>query len=98
MQFLGCAARFVGGVDSAKELQLPSIETLRTQGNACHAGGAVLGELSAFDRARICLERNLDAFRKPDLRSCVFEQAPDGRRRKQAGSSPAQEDAAQRTD
>ena len=59
MQFRCGSVGLTGGVDTAETAQRPVIEALRAERHTVHAGGGVLGETPALDRAGVRLHRDL---------------------------------------
>ncbi len=66
MRHPGGGPRLVGGMDTAEELENPSIERLCTEANAIDACSTEAGELLSIDRSGIGFEGDLDARVEPE--------------------------------
>ena len=74
VQLFHRAQRIGGAVDAAQPLQLLRIEALRAERHPGDAGGAIVGEPAALDRAGIGLERHLDIARPAEQRAHACQQ------------------------
>jgi hypothetical protein len=83
--------RVLWGVNASEPRQLFGGKTLRAEGHAIDASGAIFIEAAALDCARIGLERDLGLAAERELGGNRLEQPLDRRRCDQAGCAAAKE-------